>query len=189
MSSGGDITRLLAEARGGNPGAESRLAEAIYAELHRLAASYMRRERSDHTLQPSALVNEAYLHLAGADANWESRGQFYAAAAKTMRRILIDHARRNLANKRGGNFRKVDLDQSPLFSEDEPEMWITLDTALRELEILDARQGKIVELRFFCGLTVEETAAALGISEKTVKRDWSVSRAWLQAELEGADHQ
>ena len=187
MSTSGDITRLLAEARGGDATAEAQLIEAIYSELHRLASSYMRRERPDHTLQPSALVNEAYLHLAGAaETGWESRGHFYAAAAKTMRRILIDHARKNLTGKRGGGWQRIDLEQAPVFSQDEPEMWITLDTALQQLETLDPRQGKVVELRFFGGLTVEETASALGISEKTVKRDWAISRAWLQAELEGA---
>ena len=186
MSNSGDITRLLARAREGDHSAESELVDAIYSELHRLAASYMRRERPNHTLQPSALVNEAYLQLAGAakDITWESRGHFYAAAAKTMRRILVDHARKNLSAKRGGHRQKIDFDDVPLFVENEPEIWLTLDDALEQLEKLDPRQAKIVELRFFCGLTVEETAAALGVSEKTVKRDWAISRAWLQAEVE-----
>ena len=185
MNSGGDITQLLQAARKGDAAAESQLLEAIYGELRKLAASHMRRERYDHTLQPSALVNEAYMQLfTGHQTDWQSRAQFYAAAGITMRRLLIGHARERLALKRGGGWQKVDVSTTALYVEDHPEQWIALENCLVKLEKIDPRQGEVVNLRFFCGLSVEETAAAMDISEKTVKRDWAMARAWLQGELE-----
>jgi RNA polymerase sigma-70 factor, ECF subfamily len=181
-----EITQLLAKASEGDKSSENQLLSLVYEELRRLAASYMRRERADHTLQPSALVNEAYLKMIGSDSlSWESRGQFYAAAARTMRNILIDYARGHTASKRGGIQQRVELHEGIAFVEGQAEEILAIDEALEKLKSLDPRQSEIVELRYFAGLSVEETAAALGISERTVKRDWSVARAWLQAELSG----
>ena len=180
----GDITVLLEEVRQGKQGAEDRLMELVYGELHRLASAYMRRERQDHTLQSSALVNEAYLRLiGGAKVSWESRGHFFVAAARTMRRTLIDHARSHATAKREHVRQPLDFQESLRSAADSPEGMIDLDQALNRLAEMDPRQARIVELRFFAGLTVEETAELLGISEKTVKRDWATARAWLEAEL------
>ena len=179
---------MLANARHGDRHAENELLELVYGELHRLASHYMWKERSGHTLQASALVNEAYLRLMGSvkdsDEDWESRGQFYAAAAQTMRRILIDYARGKKTVKREGGIR-VDLEESRIVSDEQGSELLIIDEALTRLAEWDPRQSRIVELRFFGGLTVEETAKTLGISPKTVKRDWSVARAWLEGELRG----
>lgn len=183
-----EITQLLAKASQGDKESENQLLSEVYTELRRLAASYMRKERADHTLQPSALVNEAYLKLVGSNSlSWESRGHFYAAAARTMRNILIDYARGHSADKRGGVQQRVELSEGLAFVQSQASEVLALDRALLKLNVLDARQAKIVELRFFAGLSVEETASALAISERTVKRDWSVARAWLQAELSAWD--
>jgi RNA polymerase sigma factor (TIGR02999 family) len=181
-----DITELLKAAAQGESGSEARLLDAVYAELHKLAASYMRRERADHTLQPTALVHEAYLRLVGEQpVNWDSRAHFYVAAAQTMRRVLIDHARRHCASKRSGNLRRVELDDGMVSVEDQADDLVALDTALEKLAALDSRQVRVVELRFFIGLNVQETAKVLSTSEKTVKRDWALARAWLEQELRG----
>ncbi len=181
------ITLLLQKVGQGDRGAESALLDVVYSELHRLAASYMRRERKDHTLQASALVNEAYVKLIGGqDVAWQSRGHFYAAAARVMRNILIDYARTRAAERRGGAPQRALLRDDMLLVEEDPDRFLLLDAAMDRLEQLDARQAKVVELRFYGGLNVEETAAALSISEKTVKRDWAVARAWLEAELSEA---
>jgi RNA polymerase sigma factor (TIGR02999 family) len=182
-----NITELLAHVRDGNREAEKQLMEAVYDELHRLASSYMRRERPDHTLQASALVNEAYVRLLGnGPVSWESRAHFFVTAAHTMRRVLIDHARRHDAGKRGGEGVRVELTDNLAVSEgmDFARM-LDLDRALTRLAALDPRQARIVELRFFAGLTVEQTAEVLAVSEKTVKRDWAVARAWLEGEIAG----
>ncbi len=183
------VTRLLTQVAAGQRGAEEQLVNVVYQELHRLARAYMRRERAGHTLQPSALVNEAYVRLIGErDVQWESRGHFYVTAARTMRRILIDHARSKQTAKRDGG-QPVTLNEALVALDPQHERaaeMLMLEDALSRLEQLDPRQCKIVELRFFGGLTVEETAQALDISPKTVKRDWAVARAWLQAELRGA---
>ena len=183
------VTQLLAEVASGKAGAEEKLVEVVYGELHRLAQGYMRKERPGHTLQASALVNEAYVRLVGErEVRWESRAHFYVTAARTMRRILIDHARTKQAAKRDGGH-AVTLNDALLTIDsrvDRSAEMMMIDEALVRLERLDARQCKIVELRFFGGLTVEETAQALEVSPKTVKRDWSVARAWLEAELSGA---
>ena len=183
-----NITQLLASVRNGDREAEKQLMEAVYEELHRLAAGYMRRERQDHTLQASALVNEAYVRLIGNGAvSWESRSHFFVTAAHTMRRVLIDHARRHVADKRGGAGVRIELDENiaTVGGGDSGRM-LDLDRALTRLAELDARQAKVVELRFFAGLTVEQTAAVLDVSEKTVKRDWAVARAWLEGEITGS---
>lgn len=176
------ITQWLSEIHN-DPDARQRLMDAVYDELYRLASGYMRRERPGHTLQASALVNEAYMRLVGArEIGWESRGHFYVTAAQTMRRILIDHSRRRASEKRAGQWKRVSFDEG-LPIENASEAMLDLDAALDRLAALDPRQARIVELRFFGGLTVEETADTLGISPKTVKRDWAVARAWLEGEL------
>jgi RNA polymerase sigma-70 factor (ECF subfamily) len=179
-----DITQLLHGARHGDPVAEERLMECIYSELHQLATKFLSGERVDHTLQPTALVNEAYLKLFGKKVTpWENRAHFYVSAARTMRRILVDYARAGAAVKRPSRQDRVEMSNVLALVRERSAEFIALDQALERLASWDERQAKIVELRFYCGLTVEETAAALGISEKTVKRDWSSARAWLQAQV------
>ena len=182
----GEITQLLDDVRQGKRESQQKLLELVYDELHRLASAYMRRERKDHTLQSSALVNEVYMRLFGdARISWESRGHFYVAAAQTMRRTLIDHARKRAAGKRLGMLHPVALTDSLAMSHEEPESMLDLDRAMQHLATMDDRQSRIVELRFFAGLSVDETAEVLGISAKTVKRDWASARAWLEGELRG----
>jgi RNA polymerase sigma-70 factor (ECF subfamily) len=179
-----DVTVLLAQLADGDQQAASRLVPLVYNELRKMAARYMRRERVDHTLQTTALVHEAYLKLVEqTSASWENRAHFFGVAAQVMRHILIDHARGHLREKRGGGQPVLQLDEGLVFSPEQSWELLEVDAALHRLSELDPRQGKIVELRFFGGLTVEETAALLGISPKTVKRDWSVAKAWLHGEL------
>jgi len=179
-----DVTLLLAELTKGNERAASQLIPLVYDELRRLAGRYMRRERPDHTLQATALVHEAYLKLVEQrSVDWQSRAHFFGIAAQIMRRILIDHARGYLREKRGGGQEAVPLNEALVFSPEQSHELLKLDESLHRLTALDPRQGKIVELRFFGGLTVEETAEVLGISPKTVKRDWSVAKAWLHGDL------
>lgn len=182
----GEITELLAEVRDGKPAAQSRLAELVYDELHRIASCYMRRERPDHSLQATVLVDDAYLHLVNQEErSWENRSHFFAVAAQIMRRILIDHARSRKAAKRGGGLAEIHLDDALVIAEDKFEELIAVDLALSRLAEWDARLARIVEMRFFAGLTEEEIAEALGISPRTVKRDWKVAKAWLHGELSG----
>lgn len=184
MPSAGDVTGLLAEIRRGNRSAESELIPLIYNELRRLAAYYMRRERPDHTLQATALVHEAYLKLSKQrEVTWQNRAHFFAIAGSLMRRILVDHARAHSRGKRGGTQHKISLEEAPLFSEERSKELMLLDRALTQLTEEHPRQSQIVDLRFFGGLTVEEIAEILKISPKTVKRDWSVARAWLYREI------
>jgi RNA polymerase sigma-70 factor, ECF subfamily len=181
-----DITVLLQRAGKGDKSSEGELLQLVYSELHRLASAYMRRERKDHTLQPSALVNEAYVKLIGAkDISWQNRSHFYSTAAKVMRNILIDYARTRAAERRGGSPARMELREDLIVVEEQPDRFLMLDEALNRLDAMDHRQAQVVELRFFGGLSVEEAAAVLNISEKTVKRDWAVARAWLEAELAG----
>jgi RNA polymerase sigma-70 factor, ECF subfamily len=183
-ASQGEVTVLLDELRRGDKDALSRLIPLIYQELRRLAAYYLRAERVGHTLQPTALVHEAYLRLAGESrAAWRNRGQFFGVAAQLMRRILVDYARGRATAKRARNAASVDLDQLTAPGAVHPVEILTVDEALDRLATLDAQQARIVELRYFAGLTVEETAEALGISTRTVKRDWAVASAWLRREL------
>jgi RNA polymerase sigma-70 factor (ECF subfamily) len=179
-----EVTTLLARLVDGDPQAASRLVPLVYGELRQIAARFMRRERVDHTLQTTALVHEAYLKLVEqTPASWQNRAHFFAIAAQVMRHILIDHARGHAREKRGGGQTVIQFDEGLVFSPEQSSELLEVDAALQRLTELDPRQGKIVELRFFGGLTVDETAAVLGISPKTVKRDWSVAKAWLHGEL------
>jgi RNA polymerase sigma-70 factor, ECF subfamily len=181
----GDITELLQAASASEPLAQERLLDAVYAEMHRMAASFMRRERVGHTLQPTALVNEAYVRLLGGkEVSWDNRAHFYVAAARTMRRILIDHARTRSAAKRAGEWQRVDLD-SGIASTGEDADLLGLNAALDRLAVLSLRQVQVVELRYFTGLDVDETARVLGVSDTTVKRDWALARAFIERELRG----
>lgn len=183
-----DVTALLSQLTQGNNEASEKLIPLVYDELKRLARAYMRRERPDHTLQTTALVHEAYLRLVRQQAvNWQGRSHFFGIAAQLMRRILIDHARGHLREKRGGAKEVLPLNEALVFSPEHSEELVKLDEALARLSKLDARQSRIVELRFFGGLSVEETAEFLGISPKTVKRDWAVAKAWLHGELRNND--
>lgn len=160
------------------------LVELVYNDLHKLASSFLRRNRPGHTLQTSALMNEAYLRLARGDSiRFEDQQHYFRVAACAMRQVLVDHARRRSAQKRDCG-PPVDLDQPGWIDRGKMEEYLTIDVSLKKLAEIDARQAQIVELRFFGGLSVEETAMALSISEKTVKREWSVARAWLRGELE-----
>jgi len=184
MSDPQDVTLLLSALTRGDDGAASKLIPVVYAELRRLAGSYMRRERSDHTLQATALVHEAYLKLVEQRAvNWQSRAHFFGVAAQLMRRILIDYARGHTRQKRGGEQHKVSLDEAFVFSDQRADELLAVDDSLNRLAEIDPRQARVVELRFFGGLSVEEAAEALAVSPKTVKRDWSVAKAWLYADL------
>jgi RNA polymerase sigma factor (TIGR02999 family) len=180
----GEITQLLVKARKGDRQAESALVPLVYDELRRLARRYMRHERPDHTLQPTALVNEAYLRLVEQrEITWQNRAHFFGVAAQLMRRILVDHARARLAQKRGGAQQEISLDVAIAFFPAQSEQFLALNEALDRLSQLDPRQVRIVELKFFGGLTDEEVAEVLAISPRTVKRDWGVARAWLFREL------
>jgi RNA polymerase sigma-70 factor (ECF subfamily) len=187
-SSPEDVTVLLSRMHDGDQEAASKLMPLVYGELRRLAGAYMRRERPEHTLQATALVHEAYIKLVNQrSVDWQSRSHFFGIAAQLMRRILIDHARAHLREKRGGANPVVPLDEALVFAPGQSAQLVRLNDALERLEKLDARQSKIVELRFFGGLSVEETAEFLKVSPKTVKRDWSVAKAWLLGELRQND--
>lgn len=180
-----DVTRLLIDLQQGRDGAADALVPMVYGELHNLAVHYMRLERGDHTLQPTALVHEAYMRLVDQrNATWQNRSHFYGIAAQAMRRILVDHARRKRAGKREGGER-VTLDAAIAETPERSVDLIALDDALTRLAELDPRQARVVELRFFGGLDIEQTAESLGISPATVKRDWTFARAFLQREMDG----
>ncbi|WP_263382584.1 ECF-type sigma factor [Granulicella arctica] len=182
-----DITRLLAEMRQGNHEAEARLIPLVYAELHRIAAHYMRGERFDHSLQPTALVHEAYLRLNKLQTiDWQSRSHFFAISANVMRRILVDYARAKKADKRGAEFVDVSLEEGLVAAAMPSVDLIELDDALLRLALFDERQSRIVEMRFFAGLNDEEIGLTLSISTRTVKRDWRIAKAWLFQELNGS---
>jgi len=183
MDSKGKITRLLDEINRGEKSAMNQLLPLVYQELHRLARSYFRRERGDHTLQPTALVHEAYLRLVDQRVTLENRGHFLALAATQMRRILLDYARRHSADRRGGAGQKVELDDMIAIADNQPIDIIALDAALLRLAALDPEQARLVDLRFFGGLSVEDTASVMGISAATVKRNWSSARAFLYREI------
>lgn len=179
----GEVTRLLIAMQDGQGDAEARLLTLVYDELRRLAASYMRRERPDHTLQATALVHEAYLKLTEQNANWQNRAHFFGVAAQVMRRILVDYARTHKAEKRGGGHVKLSLNEALLLSSAKSHELIDLDEALSRLAAVDPRQARVIELRFFAGLSVEETAEVLGRTTRTVNRDWRMAQAWLRREL------
>lgn len=176
------ITHLLLAWREGDRGAFDQLVPVVYSELRRLAHRYMVGERAGHLLQTTALVHEAYFRLVGLDRNWEGRGHFFAVAAQVMRQILVDFARRRGAGKRGGGAVAVSLDEAAVSIERADEL-IRLDDALQALAQIDERKARIVELRFFGGLTIEEAAEVLGVSHATVERDLKLARAWLQREM------
>ena len=184
METKGKVTHLLAELRSGKREAGSRLIEVVYPELRRIAMRYMRGERAGHSLQATELVNEAYLRLLGeGDRNFQNRSHFFAVAATQMRLILVDHARRKRTQKRQGERVRVELTDILAISEDKLDDVLEIDAALNRLREWDPRQCKIVELRFFAGLTEDEVAEVLDLSPRTVKRDWKVAKAWLHGEL------
>jgi RNA polymerase sigma factor (TIGR02999 family) len=180
------VTLLLVQMRSGHRDALEQLLPLVYNELRRLAAYYMRQERAGHTLQPTALVHEAYLRLTNQDrANWQNRAQFMGVAGQLMRRILVDHARKRCAAKRGGSLLTLDEGAKQHADVSRPEEILAIHLTLERLERLDPQQGKLVELRYFAGLSAEETAEAMGLSLRTVEREWTTAKAWLRAQLAG----
>jgi RNA polymerase sigma factor (TIGR02999 family) len=177
------VTQLLVAVRNGDPRAQEQLLSTVYDELRRLAASYMRKERNSHTLQATALVNEAYIRLAGSDTEAKDRVHFFALAAQTMRRILVDHARSKNRDKRGGGLRQTTLDGSVYVSDDNQGAVIELDDALQKLAQFDERGAKAIELMFFGGLTYEEAGEVLGVSKTTLFEDMRIAKAWLAKEM------
>jgi RNA polymerase sigma factor (TIGR02999 family) len=185
MSDNADVTALLLAWNQGEDAARNRLIEVVYPELRRVARNHLRRERGDHSLTPTALVHETYVKLVDLQrVQWQSRAHFFAMSARLMRRILVDHARARAAAKRGGS-QTVAIDTADVGVTPISIDVLALDTALEKLAAVDERQGRLVELRFFAGLTVEETAAVLDVAPITVKRDWAFARAWLFRELQG----
>jgi len=182
----GDVTRLLQAWSDGDAAALDRLMPIVYDQLRAIAARYLRRERREHTLQPTALVNEAYLRLVDQrDVRWQNRAHFAGVAAQLMRRILVDHAKQRSRLKRGGGARTVALDDALVLSDARAEDLVALDRALTALAAFDERKSRVVELRYFGGLSVEETAEVLKVSQITVARDWKLAKAWLYTQLEG----
>jgi RNA polymerase sigma factor (TIGR02999 family) len=179
-----EVTNLLLDWNNGQPEALEQLMPLVYDELRRIAGRYLRKERHDHTLQTTALVHEAYIRLIDQQqANWQNRAQFFGVAAQMMRRILVDHARGHTADKRGGGVAKLSLDEAIEIAEQREVDLIALDDALTTLAQLDEQQCRVVELRFFGGLTVAEVAEVLKLSPATIKREWSMAKAWLHREL------
>ena len=187
-SPNGEVTLLLAKVRGGNQEAANQLVPLVYAELRRMAGAYMRNERPNHSMQATELVHEAYMRMVGATpANPQNRAHFFAIAANTMRQILLDYARKRSAGKRGGPaLRKVDLDAELFVAHDSLDDVIIIDELLNRLNGIDPRQSRLIELRFFAGLSSEEAGEVMGVSEATVKREWRSAKAWLHRELESA---
>jgi RNA polymerase sigma-70 factor (ECF subfamily) len=182
-----EVTRLLYECSNGNQSALEDLMPLVYEELHRLAHQLLRREKAGHVFQTSALINEAYLRLVDQpQIHWENRTHFFGIAARLMRRILVDEARKRNSAKRGGGLIQVSLDEAATTSQQQATNVVALDDALKSLETIDARQSEIVELRFFGGLSIDETAEVLKVSPGTVMRDWTFARAWLRQQMNGA---
>lgn len=181
------VSELLANWNKGDPEAREALMPLVYDELRKLAASQLRRERNDHTLQPTALVHEVYLRLTEQkNVHWQDKSHFFGVTAQLMRRILVDHARAHLADKRGRGLPKVTLNEAVAMSREQPAELLALDESLTRLADTDLQQSKIVELRMFAGLTIEQTAEVLRISPATVKRDWNLAKAWLMREISKA---
>ena len=179
-----EITGLLTSWRGGDPAALERLLPLIQRELHRIAQRHLAHERKGHSMQPSSLVQEAFLRLLpGCDLQWRDRAQFFAAASCVMRHVLVDHARKRRRVKRGKAPVHIPIDEAVVLSPDQVEEVVAIDLALQRLAVFDERKSKVLEMRLFGGLSVEETAAALGVSPNTVLRDWNFARAWLRREL------
>lgn len=183
--SSSDITQLLIELTGGREDVVDQILPVVYDELRRLAGSYLRRERSDHTLQPTALVHEAYMKLIDQkQVRWQNRAHFFGIAAQVMRRILMDHARKHKADKRGGSAEKLPIDEEILVvSNESSSQLLALDDALKTLAQMDPDKAKIVELRYFGGLSIEETAEVMGVSVPTINRHWKLAKAWLYGQL------
>jgi RNA polymerase sigma factor (TIGR02999 family) len=179
----GEVTILLRALKTGDQDAAEKLLPLVYRELHRLAQAYMRRERPEHTLQPTALINEAYLRLVGSNTDWQNRAHFVGVAAQVMRRVLVDYARNHNAGKRGGEFRRVELEEDIAFSNDRSDEVLAVDAALSDLKNVSPRQAQIVELRYFAELTDEQIATLLQISRRTVQRDWLLAREWLSTRI------
>ena len=180
----GEITRLLGEVRQGRAEAADELIPLVYSQLRNVARGYLQGERGDHTLQPTVLVNDALMRLLGSQSlEWQNRAHFFAVASQIMRRILIDYARSHRAEKRGGEFRKLSLDEDLSYDWRQADALLDLDQALDKLAGYDPRLCKIVEMRFFGGMTEDEAAEVLSISVRTVKRDWQFARAWLYGEM------
>jgi RNA polymerase sigma factor (TIGR02999 family) len=187
---GDDITRFLQLWSEGDESALEKLTPLIYRELYRLASGYMRREQPEHTLQATALVNEAYLRLIDwKNVQWKNRGHFLGVAAQVMRRVLVDYARSRRYNKRGGGARPLSLDEAAPIAQEKLGLLVDVDEALNRLAAIDPRRAKVVELRYFGGLTVEETAEVLKISPITVIRNWNFAKAWLLRELSATTHE
>ncbi len=183
----GEVTVLLAEVKRGRGEALPKLFPLVYHELKRLAARILQDEREDHTLQPTALVHEAYLRLAGQRAEWQNHAHFMAVAGQAMRRILVDYARQRVAAKRGGGVVTLELESCDSgIGVDQSEEILAIDEALGRLALLDAQQARVVEMRYFAGMTVEETAEVMAISPRTVKREWSMAKAWLRIQIPSA---
>jgi RNA polymerase sigma-70 factor, ECF subfamily len=179
-----DVTQLLMQWTGGDAAALDQLLPLVYDELRRLAASYLRRERSDHTLQSTALVHEAYLRLVDQrETQYQNRAHFFAVASQMIRRILVDHARGHMRDKRGGGAPKLSIDEALAVPGENNLDLVALDDALHTLAELDPRQSRVVEMRFFGGLSIEETAEALEVSPATIKREWTTAKAWLFRQL------
>lgn len=179
-----EVTQILQDLKDGKGEASEKLLPLVYDELRRLASGYMRRERSDHTLQATALVHEAYLRLIDqTQTDWKDRAHFFGIAARLMRQILVDHAREHNAQKRGGEVTKLSVDEAISFADEKDVDLVALDDSLKTLATFDQQQSRIVELRFFGGLTIEETAEVLNISPSTVKREWGLAKAWLRREI------
>ncbi len=190
MSDSQNITLLLQQIGKENKNAPDELFAVVYDELQRLAYGYMQNERSDHTLQPTALVHEAYVQLVGwENVTWQNRAHFFAVAARIMRQVLIEYARQKKSLKRGGDWQKIVLDEANSFPTQGGKEFdlLEINDAINALAKFDERQAKIVELRFFGGLTYEETAHALGVSPKTVQREWTLAKAWLRRRLKSSD--
>ncbi len=179
----GEVTQLLQAMQHGDEQAAERLLPLVYKELHRLASSYMRRERPEHTLQPTALIHEAYLRLAHEDVDWKNREHFIGVAAHVMRRVLVDYAKARNADKRGGGVQRVELVDGLAISIERIDEVLILDEALERLALENARQAQVVELRYFGGLSIEQIGDVLHIAPRSVKRDWSLARLWLFNEL------
>ena len=183
--SSNQVTELLVRWRGGDKAALDSLMPLVYGELRRIAQHYLNNERPDHTLQSTALVHEAYVRLTEQDLpKWQNRAHFFAVAAQLMRQILVDYARSHRASKRGGNIYKLALDEAEGQLQAVDVDIVALDDALKSLAVMDQQQSKVVELKFFGGLSIEDTAEVLGVSPSTVKRDWVTARAWLYRELD-----
>jgi RNA polymerase sigma-70 factor, ECF subfamily len=184
-TSQGEVTLLLHALRQGDRAAEDKLFPLVYSELHRLARAYMRRERPNHTLQPTALIDEAYMRLAQAPIDWHNRAHFIGVAANAMRRILVDHARAHMARARGGDFRQVEWTEALGLPAERSRELVALDDALQELEKVNLRQAKVIELHYIGGLSFEEVGAVLDLSPRTAKRDWALARLWLFKQMGG----